>query len=304
MITAVARREPRKAMNQQHITRRSVLTTIVGAARTACGIAAAPTAAPAPSAPLSAAPADDPDLALLERRYGGRIGVRALDTRSGATVSLQGRERFLTASTAKLPLAAVLDRATTGMTVADLCDASLTVSHNTATNLPLDLLGGPTAVTAFAPGLDDATTRFDRNEPQLNVSTGPDDERDTTTPAAIVESMRAVPLGGGLQPADCERLTTSLVANTTGDATIRAGVPAGWLIGDRTGTGAQGERNDVGIVLPPDRAPLVSPSTPTRPTRSPRPATPPSPRRQRSRYGGSSVNSRHTTLGKERSWDT
>ncbi|CAM5247628.1 hypothetical protein SVIOM342S_04075 [Streptomyces violaceorubidus] len=65
--------------------------------------------------------------------------------------------------------------------------------HNTARNLPLDLLGGPTAVTAFAPGLDDATTRFDRNEPQLNVSTGPDDERDTTTPTAIVESMRAVP---------------------------------------------------------------------------------------------------------------
>nr|WP_268980274.1 serine hydrolase [Streptomyces tendae] len=64
------------------------------------------------------------------------------------------------------------------MTVADLCDASLTVSHNTATNLPLGLLGGPTVVTAFAPGLDDATTRFHRNEPQLNVSTGPDDERD------------------------------------------------------------------------------------------------------------------------------
>ncbi|WP_454613956.1 serine hydrolase [Streptomyces collinus] len=161
-------------------------------------------------------------------------------------------------------------------------------------------------MTAFASGLDDATTRFDRNEPRLNVSTGPDVERETTTPAAIVESMRAVPLAGGLQPAGRERLTTSLVANTTGDATLWAGVPAGWLIGDRTGTGAQGERNDVGIVLPPDRAPLVSPSTPTRPTRptrSPRPATPPSARRQRSRYGGSSVNSRHTTLGKERSWD-
>ncbi|MFJ8804825.1 hypothetical protein [Streptomyces sp. NPDC102490] len=75
-------------------------------------------------------------------------------------------------------------------------------------------------MTAFAPGLDDATTRFDRNEPQLNVSTGPDDERDTTTPAAIVESMRAMPLGGGLRPAGRERITTSLVPNTTGDATI------------------------------------------------------------------------------------
>ncbi len=82
------------------------------------------------------------------------------------------------------------------------------------------------------------------------------------------------------------------------------GVPAERLIVDRTGTGAQGEHNDVGIVLFADRAPPVSPSTPTRPTRSPRPATPPSPKRQRSRYGGSSVNSRHTTFGKKRSWAT
>ena len=274
-------------MNQQHITRRSVLTTNVGAAHTACGIATAPTTAPAPSAPLSAAPRDDPDLALLEHRYGGRIGVRALDTGSGATMSLQGRERFLTASTAKLPLAAaVLDRATTdptlldrlvryrpdvllehapvttrnvatGMTVADLCGAALTVSDNTAANLLLDLLGGPAAVTAFLRGVGDATTRFDRTEPDLNVSTGPDDERDTTTPTAIAGTLRAVTLGEGLQPPGRDRLTAWLVANTTGDATIRAGVPVGWGVGDKTGTGARGERNDVGIVLPPDRPPLV-----------------------------------------------
>jgi beta-lactamase class A len=274
-------------MNQQRITRRSVLTAIVGAALTGCGTAATPATAPASAPPPSAAPPDDPDLVVLERRFGGRIGVHALDTGTGATVSHRGGERFLMASTAKLPLAAaVLDRAATepalldrlvrygpevlleyapvttqnlatGMTVADLCDAALTVSDNTAANLLLELLGGPAAMTAFARGLGDATTRFDRSEPELNVSTGPDDERDTTTPVAIVESIRAVTLGDVLQPAGRERLTAWLVANTTGDATIRAGVPAGWVVGDKTGTGEQGERNDVGIVLPPDRAPLV-----------------------------------------------
>jgi beta-lactamase class A len=272
-------------MNQQRITRRSVLTATLGAALTGCGIAAAPTTAPAPPA---APPAPhDPDLAVLERRFGGRIGVHALDTGNGATVSHRGGERFLMASTAKLPIAAaVLDRAATepalldrlvrygpealleyapvttqnvatGMTVADLCDAALTVSDNTAANLLLELLGGPAAVTAFARGLGDATTRFDRSEPELNVSAGPDDERDTTTPAAIVASIQAVTLGDGIQPTGREQLTAWLVANTTGDATIRAGVPAGWVVGDKTGTGEQGERNDVGIVLPPDRAPLV-----------------------------------------------
>jgi beta-lactamase class A len=274
-------------MNQQRITRRSVLTAIVGAALTGCGIAAAPATTPASAPPPSAAPPDDPDLVALEHRFGGRIGVHALDTGNGATVSHRGGERFLMASTAKLPLAAaVLDRATTepalldrlvrygpevlleyapvttqnvatGMTVADLCDAALTVSDNTAANLLLELVGGPAAMTAFARGLGDETTRFDRSEPELNVSTGPDDERDTTTPAAIVGSIRAVTLGDGLQPAGREQLTAWLVANTPGDATIRAGVPAGWVVGDKTGTGEQGERNDVGILLPPDRAPLV-----------------------------------------------
>jgi beta-lactamase class A len=264
-----------------------VLTAIVGAALTGCGIAAAPATTPASAPPPSAAPPDDPDLVALEHRFGGRIGVHALDTGNGATVSHRGGERFLMASTAKLPLAAaVLDRATTepalldrlvrygpevlleyapvttqnvatGMTVADLCDAALTVSDNTAANLLLELVGGPAAMTAFARGLGDETTRFDRSEPELNVSTGPDDERDTTTPAAIVGSIRAVTLGDGLQPAGREQLTAWLVANTTGDATIRAGVPAGWVVGDKTGTGEQGERNDVGILLPPDRAPLV-----------------------------------------------
>jgi beta-lactamase class A len=271
-------------MDQRRTTRRALLTATLGATLTGCGTTAAPSA---PAPPPSAAPPDDPDLAALERRVGGRIGVHALDTGTGTTVSHRGGQRFLMASTAKLPLAAaVLDRAATepalldrlvrygpealleyapvtaqnvatGMTVADLCDAALTVSDNTAANLLLDLLGGPAVVTAFVRALGDPTTRFDRTEPDLNVSTGPADERDTTTPAAMVGIICTVTLGDGLQAADRDRLTTWLVANTTGDAAIRAGVPAGWVVGDKTGTGAQGERNDVGIVLPPDRAPLV-----------------------------------------------
>ncbi len=279
-------------MNDAPLTRRALLTAALvglGTALPGCGSGAAPTAPlpAAPPPPSSAAPPDDPDLAALERRFGGRLGVHALDTGTGAIVAHRGGERFLMASTAKLLLtAAVLDRAatdpalldrpvrygpealleyapvtsenvTTGMTVAELCDAAVTVSDNTAANLLLELLGGPAAVTAFVRGIGDPTTRFDRTEPDLNVSAGAADERDTTTPAAIVASIRAVTLADGLDRAGRDRLTAWLVANTTGDATIRAGVPAGWVVGDKTGTGAQGERNDVGIVLPPDRAPLV-----------------------------------------------
>lgn len=277
-------------MNQARLTRRTLFTSALAGTGTvlmACVSGGAPTTPPstAPPLPLSAAPPVDPELAELERRSGGRLGVHALDTATGATVTHRGGERFLMASTAKLLLAAaVLDRAATdpalldrrvryarealleyapvttanlatGMTVADLCGAALTVSDNTAANVLLDLLGGPAVVTAFVRGLGDDITRFDRTEPDLNVSTG--DERDTTTPAAMVGDIRAVTVGDGLEPSGRERLTAWLLANTTGDAAIRAGVPAGWRVGDKTGTGAQGERNDVGIVLPPDRAPLV-----------------------------------------------
>ena len=275
-------------MIRPSVTRRTLLaTTLAGLGTTlaGCGRSAAP-AAP-PPAPAPPPTPDDPDLATLERRSGGRLGVHALDTGTGAVVSHRGGERFLMASTAKLLLvAAVLDRAATdpalldrlvhygpddvleyapvtarnvatGMTVADLCDAAVTVSDNTAANLLLDVLGGPAAATAFVRGLGDATTRLDRTEPELNVSAGPADERDTTTPAAMVGSVRAVTLGDGLAAPGRDRLTGWLVANTTGDAAVRAGAPSGWTVGDKTGTGAQGERNDVAVLLPPDRAPLV-----------------------------------------------
>lgn len=112
-------------------------------------------------------------------------------------------------------------------------------------------------MTVFVRGLGDRVTRSDRPEPELNESTGPDDERDTTTPAAAVGSLRAVTLGDGLGRAGCDRLAGWLPANTTGDAAVRAGVPAGWRVGDKTGTGAQGERNDITVLWPPDRAPIV-----------------------------------------------
>lgn len=247
------------------------------------GLGAALVGCAAPTAP---APVQvDNGLAAVEQAFGGRLGVHALDTGSGAVVSHRGDERFLLASTSKAFIAAtvlrraaddpaLLDRVITydrgvlvanspiteqrlAMTVAELCDAAITYSDNAAANLLFDVVGGPPAVTAFIRGTGDDVTRFDRPEPELNESTGPDDERDTSTPSAIVRSLQAVTLGDGLAPAGRDRLTGWLLANTTGGRTIRAGVPAGWRVGDKTGTGFQGERNDIGLLYPPDRAPIV-----------------------------------------------
>ena len=238
---------------------------------------------PAPPRTMS-----EPPMALagLEQRSGRRIRLLALDTGSGRAVAHRADERALMCSTAKvLIVAAVLARARTepgllertvrytradlleyaptterfvgvGMTVGALCEAAIVVSDNTAANLLTGIVGGPAATTAYVRTLGDTTTRLDRLEPDLN-ETAPGDERDTSTPAAMAADLRALVLGDALDPAGRDRLTAWLVGATTGTEQIRAGLPRDWRVGDKTGSGAQGENNDVAVVWPPGRAPWV-----------------------------------------------
>jgi beta-lactamase class A len=226
-------------------------------------------------------------LAALERRHGGRLGVAMLDTGSGRRIAHRGDERFLMCSTFKLLLVAavlarvdrgaerldrrivfgrdvVLDYApvtrdrvgAAGMSVAELCLAAITLSDNTAANLLLASVGGPAAVTAFARDLGDPLTRLDRIEPFLNAGS-PGDARDTTTPNAMLDTLHKVLLGQALSAASRARLVQWLRGCLTGSADLRAGVPADWAVGDKTGSGNGGVINDIGILWPPRRKPLL-----------------------------------------------
>lgn len=245
------------------------------------GCAAEPVAAPEGAGPPVPAA---PDLAGLEGAFAARLGVYALDTGSGREIAHRADERFPMCSTFKtLGVAAVLDgtgpahlddvvryteadllgyapiterNVATGMTIRELCDASIRFSDNTAANLLLADVGGPERVTAFVRELGDPVTRLDRTEPELNTAI-PGDERDTTSPRAIAGLYRELVTGRRLDAADRELLTGRLVGNTTGDAQIRAGLPAGWRVGDKTGSGEYGTGNDVAVIWPPDRAPIV-----------------------------------------------
>jgi beta-lactamase class A len=223
----------------------------------------------------------------LEKKSGGRLGVAVLDTESGATLAHRADERFPMCSTFKfLAAAAVLARvdrkeesldrrisfgradlleyapATTarvgegGMTVRELCDAAVTVSDNTAANLILATLAGPAGLTAFARSLGDKVTRLDRIEPMLNEA-APGDVRDTTAPSAMLHNLKELLLGKALAPASRDTLTAWLVANKTGNARLRAGFPAGWRVGDKTGSGSHGTTNDIAIVWPERRAAIL-----------------------------------------------
>jgi beta-lactamase class A len=143
-----------------------------------------------------------------------------------------------------------------GMTLAQLCEAALTHSDNTAGNLLLEHVGGPAGVTEFARTLGDTLTRLDRWETELNEAT-PGDPRDTTTPAAMAHCMDALLFGDALSASSQQQLSDWLIANKTGDAKLRAGMPTSWRIGDKTGGGNHGTMNDVAVIWLPGREPLI-----------------------------------------------
>jgi beta-lactamase class A len=227
-------------------------------------------------------------VARIEARLGGRLGVAALDTNSGKHLEHRADERFPMCSTFKFLLVSeilsrvdahreTLDRfvhytksdlldyapitkahvAEGGMTVSALCAAAIEYSDNTAANLLLSAVGGPAAVTQYARSLGDSVTRLDRNEPSLNTAT-PGDPRDTTTPSAMLQEMHKLLIEkDALSSASRNQLAAWLVASTTGAARLRAGLSSSWRIGDKTGSGDNGTSNDIAICWPPNRPPVL-----------------------------------------------
>jgi beta-lactamase class A len=137
-----------------------------------------------------------------------------------------------------------------------LCAAAIEQSDNTAGNLLLDTIGGPVGLTNFVRSIGDEMTRLDRKEPELN-SAIPGDERDTTTPAAVCADMQRLLLGNVLSESSRHQLEDWLHQNETGSQMIRAGVPKTWTVGDKTGRCGNRATNDVAMVRPPGRAPIL-----------------------------------------------
>ncbi|THD47231.1 MAG: class A beta-lactamase [Bradyrhizobium sp.] len=248
------------------------------------GVAAAAFTAPARADDSTASA--EALIAVIEQAAGGRLGVAVIDSGSKRSIGHRADERFPMCSTFKvLAAGAVLKRVDAGterldrrlpygpsdlldyapiakshvgegaMSLADACAAAIQWSDNTAANLVLATIGGPAGVTDFARSLGDVVTRLDRNEPSLN-SAIPGDPRDTTSPYAMARDLQALLLGDALSEASRKQLEAWMVGNQTGGPRLRAGLPADWGIGDKTGSGDHGVANTIAILRPPGRAPL------------------------------------------------
>jgi beta-lactamase class A len=220
----------------------------------------------------------------LESEFDARLGVYAIDTETEKSIAYRADERFAFASTYKaLAAGAMLKQKSlndldeiitytkddlvtyspitekhvdTGMSLRDIADAAIRYSDNTAGNLLLKELGGPAGFETALREIGDKVTESDCFEPDLNF-TVPADSRDTSTPRALATSLQVF-VASDLLPSEKRALMTDLlVGNTTGDTLIRAGVPEGWVVGDKSGAGTYGTRNDIAIVWPPNRDPII-----------------------------------------------
>ncbi|RCW63344.1 beta-lactamase class A [Saliterribacillus persicus] len=220
----------------------------------------------------------------LEKEYDAKLGVYAFNTGNNQSISYRADERFGYTSTHKaLAVGALLKKKSsddldekinfteedlvnynpvtekyvdTGMTLKELSDASLRYSDNTAGNLILEAIGGPKGFKDVLREIGDDVTEPARIEPELN-NVEPGETKDTSTPKALAESLQAFTLGDVLSEEKQKLLNDWLKRNTTGDNLIREGVPEGWIVGDKTGAGPYGTRNDIAVIWPPDDSPIV-----------------------------------------------
>lgn len=224
-------------------------------------------------------------ITAVERSAGGPIGIALLDTHTGERFHHRASDRFPLCSTFKLLLAARLlhgaDKGDWAMSdrlpiarakilfnapftekriggsasLLELAEAMAVVSDNPAANIGLTRVGGPAALTRWLRAIGDQTTRLDRNEPEMNNET-PGDPRDTTTPAAMLASSRALVEGRILSPAARRTLFGWMQASRTADTMIRAALPPGWQEANKTGAGSWRARNIVSVITPPGRKPI------------------------------------------------
>ncbi|MGY4691774.1 class A beta-lactamase [Salibacterium sp. K-3] len=226
----------------------------------------------------------DEKFAQLENEFDAKLGIYALETGTNQIVKYRSNERFAYSSTFKPLAAAILleqnniedlekvvtytsddlvahspvteKHVNTGMTLLEISEAAIRKSDNTAGNLLLEAIGGPVKLKQALRDIGDDVTQPKRYEIELNKFT-PGNKRDTSTPRAMAANLKKVALSDFLPNDKRELLIDWMTGNEAGDPLIRAGAPEKWKVVDKSGAGTYGTRNDIAVVWPPNKEPIV-----------------------------------------------
>lgn len=210
------------------------------------------------------------ELMGLERTLGalvsgraGEYGIAALDLRDGSAVSVNGDIAYPMASTVKLAIAGTyladvdhgrrsLTQTVGGRSAATLMELMIVRSDNHAADQLLAAVGGPVAVQQWLTSSGISAIRVDRNIAQLLRERGHlFDVKDVATPNAMVSLLYKLN-NGALLSAESRDLLFGLMSRcATGTRRIRALLPTGTRVEDKTGT-LDGVTNDVGFITMPD----------------------------------------------------
>ena len=222
----------------------------------------------------------------VEKQLGARVGVSVYDTANKDLWHYNGDSRFPLMSTFKaLACAKLLLDVEKGIQSFDTsvvitsssliewspvtkklvgesyslkqaCSSAMIMSDNTASNIVLEGINGPKSLTQFMQSIGDDVTRLDRIEPDLNEALD-GDERDTTTPNAMVKSLNKLLFGKVLSEQSKTQLKQWMIDNKVTGSLLRSVLPPNLLIADRSGSGGFGSRAITAAVWSDRRSPII-----------------------------------------------
>ncbi|HAT7910067.1 TPA: class A beta-lactamase [Legionella pneumophila] len=236
----------------------------------------------ASSQPNDLKPIIDNKLQAIEREYHLKIGIYALDTNSGHVITYHANDRFPFQSTCKfIGVSALLasDKSLLEKQVSispkellfwhpisgqyvnqkvslrTLAEGAISYSDNTAINIIIRELGGLGAINQFAHNIGNSSFKIAHYE--VNLNSNPKINEDSSTPKDMALSIKKIMLEDVLNNQNKVLLLDWMRNNTTGYNRIRASVPLGWSVADKTGSGSYGIANDIGIVWSPACKPVI-----------------------------------------------
>jgi len=226
----------------------------------------------------------DNRLHAIEREYHLQIGVYAFDTNNEKIIAYHANDRFPFQSTCKfIGVSALLAKDTETrllkkkilmrpqdilfwhpisgkyvnqkVRLQTLAEGAISYSDNPAINIIIREIGGLKAMNQFAHSIGNASFKMENYE--INLNSRPDTDADTSTPQDMALSVKKILLGTVLNAQNRALLLDWMKNNTTGYNRIRAGVPIGWSVADKTGSGNYGIANDIGIAWSPACKPII-----------------------------------------------